>query len=59
MLVASINEDYKSAPQKALITIKPIIIGWSNYFHQQCQVSLLYLDNLMYPAMAWAKIPPP
>ena len=56
--VASIIDDHKTAPQKALIRkINPVILGWSNYYSTVVsKVAYNDLDDLMYQKLkAWAR----
>jgi RNA-directed DNA polymerase len=56
--IAEVIDNYKAAPQKAIIKhLNPIIRGWSNYFSTVVsKVTYAELDNLMYQKLrAWAK----
>ncbi|MFL9817400.1 group II intron reverse transcriptase/maturase [Scytonema millei] len=56
--IASIIDDYSTAPQEALISrLNPIIKGWSNYYSTVVSSeAYANLDSLMYPKLrAWAK----
>ena len=56
--IASIIEDHKAAPQKALISrLNPVIIGWSNYYSTVVSKKAYSgIDNLMYLKLkAWSQ----
>ncbi|NJM72064.1 MAG: group II intron reverse transcriptase/maturase [Scytonema sp. RU_4_4] len=56
--IASTINDHKAAPQEALIgKLKPIIIGWANYYSTVVSKEVYSkLDSLVYPKLkAWAQ----
>jgi RNA-directed DNA polymerase len=56
--IASIIDDYKQAPQEALISrLNPIIRGWSNYYSTVVSKEIYStLDDLIYSKLrAWSK----